>query len=81
MFNESSDWERIKEKKKLFYKRMENDFDFRMSQVDNKLMILNGSGNRYVRYKTTVHDTYTNKEYEIGMYGQLKEYKSELKGY
>lgn len=79
MFNENMSWDELKAKKKAFYKRMETDFDFRMEQIDKKLLFLNstyGATPRYVRYKTTVHDTVTNKEYEIGIYGQLKEYKN-----
>lgn len=78
MFNESSNWDKIKQKKKEFYDKMANNFDFRMKQVDMKLMVMNGGSKRprYVRYKTTVHDTMLNVEYEIGPLGQLREYKA-----
>ena len=82
-FNENMEWNELLRKKKEFYKKMETDFDFRMKQVDNKLLTLNSfeSKDRYFRYKTTVHDTMLNKEYEIGMYGELKEYKGGTKSY
>ena len=82
-FNESSDWTTMLEKKKAYYKRMEDDFDFRMEQVDKKLHTMNalsgGDYNRYVRYKTTIHDTLENVEYEIGLKGEFKEYKANNK--
>ena len=83
VFNESSDWNKLKEKKREFYKRMETDFDFRMEQVDKKLMTVNAfePKTRYFRYKTTVHDTMLNIEYEIGIYGQLTKYKGYNKNY
>ena len=77
LFNESSDWDTLKRKKKEFYERMKNDLEFRLEQVDKKLFTLNSfeTKTRYFRYKTTVIDTMLNKEYEIGLLGELKEYK------
>ena len=79
VFNESMKWDDLLRKKKEFYKRMETDFEFRMQQVDKKLMTMNAldssKNDRYFRYKTTVIDSMLNKEYEIGLYGQLTEYK------
>ena len=71
----------IVEKKKAYYKRMETDFDFRMQQVDKKIMTMNAlSGyNKYVRYKTDLYEhdiTGAHIEtYIIGIYGECKKYK------
>ena len=83
-FNESGDWDKMMAKRKSFYERMENDWGFRMEQVDKKLMTVNalsGSNNRYIRYKSTVIDTLTNDEYEIGIRGELKPYRGGGKEY
>ena len=68
-------------KRKEFYKRCETDFEFRMNQVDKKLMTMNAltGYDKYVRYKNQViaHDINGEQEnvYEIGIYGELKQYK------
>ena len=68
-------------KRKAFYKRCETDFEFRMDQVDKKLMTMNAltGFDKYVRYKNQViaHDINGQQEevYEIGIYGELKQYK------
>ena len=69
------------EKKRAFYKRLETDFEFRMNQVDKKLMTMNAltGYDKYMRYKNQViaHDINGEQEevYEIGIYGELKKYK------
>ncbi len=65
-------------KKQAFYDKVKNNFDFRMKQVDLKLIVMNGfSGDegRYKRYKSTVYDTCLNIEYTIGKLGNLIENK------
>lgn len=80
VFNDNSNWTEMLEKKKAFYKRMEEDYEFRMAQVDKKLMTVNGlSGfDKYMRYKETVieHDrsgAYVDT-FLIGIHGQIKKY-------
>ena len=87
-FNESNDFDKMMAKRKAYYKRMEDDFEFRMEQVDKKLMTINAlsgkdikGNNRYVRYKTTIieHDGLGAEiaTYEIGLRGEFtnkKEY-------
>ena len=64
------------EKKKAYYKRMETDFEFRLKQVDKKIMTMNAlSGfDKYMRYQLTLieHDITGAlvQEYNIGIYGQ-----------
>ena len=71
----------LNKKRKEFYKRCETDFEFRMNQVDKKLMTMNAltGYDKYVRYKNQViaHDINGEQEnvYEIGIYGELKQYK------
>ena len=66
------------EKKKQYYKRMENDIDFRLQQVDKKIMTMNAlSGyDKYMRYQLTLieHDITGQlvNEYMIGIYGECK---------
>ena len=71
-----TEWEQIMDRKRKMKHRLETDFEYRMSEVDKKLRLANAyaGDQRYVRYKTTVHDTYTNDEYEIGIYGECKLY-------
>ena len=72
-----TEWDAILARRKAMKLRLETDFDYRMSEVDKKLRLANAyaGSQRYVRYKTTVHDTYTNDEYEIGIYGECKLYQ------
>ena len=50
----------LNKKRKEFYKRCETDFEFRMNQVDKKLMTMNAltGYDKYMRYKNQViaHD-------------------------
>ena len=83
VFNENMNWEDLLRKKKEFYKRMETDIDFRLEQVDKKLMTMNAleSKDRYFRYQLTVHDTMLNDDYLIGLYGQLSKRPNGTKSY
>lgn len=62
-------------KKREFYKRVENDIEFRLQQVDKKIMTMNALGSRYyTRYQMEVYDDLGNT-YEIGKLGQLTQIK------
>ena len=80
MFNESMKWSEMLAKKKAFYNRMETDHEFRMQQVDKKLLTVNAlSGfDKYMRYKGTVIEHNINGEHVdtflIGLHGQIKKY-------
>lgn len=78
-----TEWDRIKARRKEMRERLETDFDFRMKTVDDKLRLANAyaGGERYIRFKTTVIDTVTNEEYEIGIYGECRLYRGNKKDY
>ena len=58
-------------KKRDFYNRMRNDIEFRLQQVDKKIMTMNAlSATYYTRYQMEVYDDQGNT-YDIGEVGQL----------
>ena len=58
-------------KKRDFYNRMRNDIEFRLHQVDKKIMTMNAlSATYYTRYQMEVYDDQGNT-YDIGEVGQL----------
>ena len=59
-------------KKREFYKRMEEDLEFRLNQVDKKIRTLNAlSGyDKYHRYQEEVYDDQA-KTYIIGKTGEF----------
>ena len=58
-------------KKRDFYNRMKNDLEFRLQQVDKKIMTMNAlSATYYTRYQMEVYDDQGNT-YDIGEVGQL----------
>ena len=59
------------EKKKAFYEKCRNDVDFRLQQVDKKIMTMNAlSATYYTRYQMEVYDDKGNT-YQIGDVGQF----------
>ena len=70
-FNEGDNFTQMLEKKKAFYQRMKDDLEFRLKQVDKKIMTMNAlSSTYYTRYQMEVYDNQGNT-YKIGNVGQL----------
>ncbi len=78
-----SDFDAMLRRRKEMKERLETDFEYRMKSVDDKLRLANAyaGGERYVRYKTTVIDTTTNDEYEIGIYGDCRLYTGTIRSH
>ena len=82
-YKNESDWDAMKRRRKEMKERLETDFEYRMKSVDDKLRLANAyaGGQRYIRYKTTVIDTVTQDEYEIGIYGECRIFNKNSKSY
>ena len=71
MFESETPFTDMIEKRKAFYQRMKDDLEFRLKQVDKKIMTMNAlSSTYYTRYQMEVYDDQGNT-YKIGNIGQL----------